>query len=155
MKRYIGTKLIDAQPMTRSAYNEYRGWALPANEDGADDGYLVEYTDGGKPNDSRHAGYISWSPKEQFDNAYRETDGLTFGWAVEALKKGHRVAREGWNGKGMFVALVNGCRYQPDPDSDTVIIFRPHCELKNVDGSISTWAPSIGDALAEDWGLAA
>lgn len=153
MKRYIGTKLIDAKPMTRGEYHAYRGGALPANEGGADEGYLVEYTDGSKPNDSRHAGYISWSPKAQFDNAYRETEGLTFGWAVEALKKGHRVTRAGWNGFGMFVALVNGSQFQADPD--TLVTFHPHCEIRNVDGSISTWAPSIGDALAEDWGLAA
>jgi hypothetical protein len=70
VKTYIGTKMIDATPMTRAEYNEYRGWELPANEDGADEGYLVEYHDGGKGNDSRHAGYISWSPKEQFEKAY-------------------------------------------------------------------------------------
>lgn len=72
MKTYTGTKLISAQPMTRAEYNTYRGWELPTNENGADEGYLVEYTDGGTPNDSRHAGYISWSPKAQFDKAYIE-----------------------------------------------------------------------------------
>ena len=70
MKTYIGTKIINATPMNRADYNEYRNWNLPENEDGSDEGYLVEYTDGGKPNDSRHAGYISWSPKAQFDAAY-------------------------------------------------------------------------------------
>ena len=70
MKTFIGTKIVNATPMNRADYKEYRGWQLPANEDGADDGHLVEYTDGGKANDSRHAGYISWSPKAQFDAAY-------------------------------------------------------------------------------------
>ncbi|QDR69231.1 hypothetical protein [Pseudomonas sp. BJP69] len=69
-QRYIGTKLIFALAMTRLAYNDYRGWDLPTGEDGADEGYLVEYQDGGKPNHPGHAGYISWSPKEQFDAAY-------------------------------------------------------------------------------------
>ena len=69
-KTYIGTKLIKAQPMTRAEYNTYRGWALPADENGADEGYLVEYLDGGKPNVPGHAGYVSWSPKEQFETAY-------------------------------------------------------------------------------------
>ena len=67
---YIGSKLVLAKPMTRLAYNEYRGWELPNDEDGTDEGYLVEYLDGGKPNHPDHTGYISWSPKEQFDNAY-------------------------------------------------------------------------------------
>lgn len=75
---YIGTKLIAAIPMTRLAYNECRGWQLPTDENGADEGYLVEYLDGGKPNHPDHAGYISWSPKAQFEAAYLpigETDG--------------------------------------------------------------------------------
>lgn len=50
MKNYIGTKIINASPMTRLAYNQLRGWMLPANENGDDAGYLVEYVDGGKPN---------------------------------------------------------------------------------------------------------
>lgn len=53
---------------------------LPTNEDGGDEGYLVEYLDGGKPNDDRHAGYISWSPKAQFEAAYCERP------AVEGLQ---------------------------------------------------------------------
>lgn len=75
MKTYIGTKMINAQPMNRADYNEYRNWNLPENENGEDEGYLVEYLDGGKANDSRHAGYISWSPKAQFDAAYIEVPG--------------------------------------------------------------------------------
>lgn len=99
MQSYIGTKIINAKPMTRGEYNKFRGWELPANENGADEGYLVEYADGGKPNTAEYAGYVSWSPKEQFDNAYRATSGLTFGLAIEALKRGATVARAGWNGK--------------------------------------------------------
>jgi hypothetical protein len=79
MKRYIGNQVIKAKPMTRLAYNQLRGWALPADENGADAGYLVEYTDGGKPNLEGYAGYVSWSPAEQFEWAYRERpaiDGL-------------------------------------------------------------------------------
>lgn len=41
-KTYIGTKLIKADPMTRKEYNDFRGWQLPADEDGNDPGYLVE-----------------------------------------------------------------------------------------------------------------
>ena len=69
--RYTGTKTVYALPMTRQEYNDYRRWTLPDDEDGADKGYLVEYADGGKGNDSRHAGYISWSPAEVFERSYR------------------------------------------------------------------------------------
>ena len=73
MKTYIGTKIISAMPMTRWEYNAYRGWETPADEKNFDvAGYLVEYTYGSKGNDSRHAGYISWSPKHVFDAAYLE-----------------------------------------------------------------------------------
>ena len=45
MHTYIGTKVIKAFPMTRKEYNDERGWALPANENGDDPGYLVIYPD--------------------------------------------------------------------------------------------------------------
>lgn len=70
-KFYIGTKKVAATPMTRQAYNDYRGWPLPADENGDDAGYLVEYVDGGKANDTRHVGYISWSPADVFERAYK------------------------------------------------------------------------------------
>lgn len=73
VKTYTGTKTVKASAMTRAAYNEYRGWTLPADENGDDEGYLVEYADGGTPNHAAHDGYISWSPKEQFERAYRES----------------------------------------------------------------------------------
>lgn len=68
--QYIGTKIVKAEPMTRAQYNTFRGWNLPLDEDGSDAGYLVEYLDGGKPNVATHAGYVSWSPAEQFNAAY-------------------------------------------------------------------------------------
>lgn len=74
MKRYEGTKRLSAAPMTRGEYNEYRNWDIPDNEDPADMGYLVEYEEGGKGNDSRHGGYISWSPKDVFERTYRPID---------------------------------------------------------------------------------
>jgi len=75
MQTYIGTKIIKAEPMTRLAYNQYRGWELPADENGDDEGFLVEYVDGGKANVPGRAGYVSWSPKDVFERAYREFDG--------------------------------------------------------------------------------
>jgi hypothetical protein len=57
MKTYTGTKTINAKPMTRGDYNKFRGWEIPADEDPAEAGYLVEYTDGGltkKFNDLQH-----------------------------------------------------------------------------------------------------
>ena len=155
---YIGTKMINAEPMTRAAYNVFRGWELPADENGDDEGYLVEYLDGGKPNTTTHAGYVSWSPKEQFDNAYRKTSGMSFGLAVEAVKKGKKIARAGWNGKGMFLFLVPGSTFKVNrapllgiyPEG-TEINYHAHIDMKTVDGTIVPWLASQTDVLADDW----
>lgn len=74
MKKYIGTKEINALPMTRQEYNDFRGWKLPDDEDGSDEGYLVEYVDGGKANTPQYAGYVSWSPKNVFERAYKSIE---------------------------------------------------------------------------------
>jgi len=159
MERYIGTKIVTATAMNRADYNVYRGWVLPANEDGADEGYLVEYTDGGKPNDARHAGYISWSPKEQFDNAYRKTSGMTFGAAVEALKLGKEVSRSGWNGKGMWLAMIAGENWgigghaPYDTPGAAHITHAPFVGMKTADDKFVPWLASQTDVLAEDWGV--
>jgi len=73
IKRYRCHKAVEARPMTRQAYNDLRGWTLPENEDGADEGYLVEYQDGGAANHPDFKGYISWSPKEVFERGYKES----------------------------------------------------------------------------------
>ncbi len=165
-QHYIGTKLILAIAMTRLAYNEYRGWELPADENGADEGYLVEYLDGGKPNHPAHSGYISWSPKEQFDQAYRPVAGMSFGLAIEALKQGHKVARAGWNGKGMWLVLVpgtpaaqlrEGTPYRNALGLDECEIL-PHIDMwtVNADGRramLPGWLASQTDMLADDWAI--
>ena len=154
---YIGTKLIKAEDMTRAEYNAFRGWELPADENGADEGYLVEYLDGGKPNTTTHAGYVSWSPKEQFDNAYRKTTGMSFGLAVEAVKKGKKIARAGWNGKGQYVILIPGDHLARSAgygfgEAIGEFSFGSVMALKNAQNIMQPgWVPSQGDVLADDW----
>lgn len=70
MVAYIGTKLINARPMSRGAYVAFRGWDLPADEDAKDAGYLVEYTDKLDGNVDGFAGYVTWSPADVFERAY-------------------------------------------------------------------------------------
>ena len=50
MQRYVCHKEVNAKPMTRKEYNDLRGWVVPPDEDQNDDGYLVEYIDGGQAN---------------------------------------------------------------------------------------------------------
>jgi Protein of unknown function (DUF2829) len=168
MKTFIGTKVIDAKPMTRQEYNDYRGWELPGDEDGSDAGYLVEYTDGGTLNHPDHKGYISWSPKEQFDNAYRPVSGMTFGLAIEAAKKGLKIARGGWNGKNMFVAYMLPLYLPPHNNQeagpkvnertakhigeDTPLDSQAYFAMFNAQGKWQPgWLASQSDMLADDW----
>lgn len=151
MNRYIGTKIIDAKPMNRLAYNCLRGWDVPADENPDDEGYLVEYQDGGKPNVEGYAGYVSWSPKEQFDKAYRPINGMTFGLALEALKVGKRVTRAGWNGKGMWLTLVGEEHYDVGIKTAGDCALLPWIGMKTADNKFVPWLASQTDVLAEDW----
>lgn len=94
MKHFVGTKRVSAIPMNRLEYNQYREWELPSDENGEDEGYLVEYVDGGQSNHPKHEGYISWSPKEQFDNAYIEEKGTLFTFDKFEAPHQDRVAVE-------------------------------------------------------------
>lgn len=64
MDKYIGTKLIEAEPMSLGDYNKFKGWTIPANENPKKEGYKVKYSDD----------YISWSPKEVFEKAYMKVE---------------------------------------------------------------------------------
>ncbi len=69
--------------------------------------------------------------------------GMTFGQAIDCLKSGGRVARAGWNGKGMWLAIET-----PEDHRDMV---RPYIYMSPVDGYLVPWVASQTDMLAEDW----
>ena len=62
MKNYIGVKIIKAEPMTKGAFERWKGSLSPLLEEDSAPGYMVKYPDG----------YVSWSPKAVFEDAYRE-----------------------------------------------------------------------------------
>lgn len=67
MKKYLGTKLVTAKPMTREDAEVVLGkFIKPAKQEYSGEGYLVRYEDG----------YQSWSPKEVFDKAYKPADNF-------------------------------------------------------------------------------
>lgn len=151
MKKYIGIKWIKAEPMTRGDYNKYRGWQIPKDENPADEGYLVIH--GG--------GYESWSPKEVFEQAYHESGKMSFSEALYALKRGAKIARAGWNGKGMFLTLQDGSEvdgsFMRNENAknfygDGKVRICPHIDMKAADGSyVVGWLASQTDMLADDW----
>jgi len=84
-----------------------------------------------------------------------------FGWAIRMLKDGRRMAREGWNGKGMFIVLQRGypegipinrnTAEATGLPEGTVCRFLPYIMMRTVDGSFVPWLASQTDMLAEDW----
>lgn len=163
MRTFMGTKLIKASVMNLREYSQYRGWEPPKNENGDDEGFLIEYTDGGPANDPRHEGYISWSPADVFLKHYQPTTAMNFGHALEMMKRGEAVSRSGWNNKGMFLYLV------PAPESGgypaqtgvakrffgegALVPYGPYIAMKTADGTVVPWLCSQTDALANDWGV--
>lgn len=83
---------------------------------------------------------------------------LDFSFALFALKEGNKVAREGWNGKEMFIFLVQGSKFTVNrapllgiyPEG-TVISYLPHIDMKTATGEIVPWLASQSDLMAEDW----
>ena len=155
MKHYIGTKAVMAEPMTASVA-QGKGYRTGEHHGDAE-GYEVEYEDG----------YRSWSPKEVFENAYREVEGLTFGQALEALKQGRKVTRKGWNGKGMFLwlkpAAVIKSEWCKDPELKSLVdenggeiqalgtICMYTHDSTGRKAILTGWLASQSDMLCEDW----
>ncbi|MCI4437063.1 MAG: DUF2829 domain-containing protein [Ignisphaera sp.] len=141
---HIGLKNVKATPMTRLAYNKYRGWELPANEQGDDEGYLIEYEPrpGEASNVEGHEGYVSWTPKKVFDDAYYNIRGnLPFGLALELLKQGFAVARSDWSN-------LKVCMQQP-PEGQRM--SEAYLYLQYPDRVRAPWVPSQTDMLFLKW----
>lgn len=152
MKRYIGTKIIEASPAIRKGGKVYdANEIIPRSMEPVEEGYKVCYSDG----------YESFSPKDVFEEAYRPIDGMNFGLAIEAAKQGKKITRRGWNGKGMWVICRSG---YPDgipcnkntadavgiPEG-TLFKVRPYLQIKCVDDTFQMWLASQSDILSEDW----
>lgn len=83
---------------------------------------------------------------------------MDFSTALQHIKNGSKLAREGWNGVGMFVFLVPGSTFVVNrapllgiyPEG-TEVNYRPHIDMRDAEGKIVPWIISQTDALAEDW----
>jgi hypothetical protein len=134
---------------------------------------LVRYA----PDEAHPNGYLSFSPRAAFEDGYsaiRPAEhrksyegggrGLTFGQAIEQLKAGDRVARDGWNGKGMWLSLSAGTPRLPaanfwsrhnrafaEANGGTATVL-PCITMRTATGEILMgWLASQTDMLAEDW----
>lgn len=120
-------------------------------------GYLVVYEDG----------HLSYSPEAAFEAGYHQllTDDqgrvvtlhgkqwdADFSSALQWLKEGKRVQRAGWNGAGQWVSKFSppAMRFFTFED-DSAYSLPPGFVLKNAQGELVQWGPSIGDLMATDW----
>lgn len=88
------------------------------------------------------------------------TESCAFGFdtALLALKNGRKLARTGWNGKGMFIYLVPGSTFAVNrppllgiyPEG-TTIDYRPHIDMRTANGECVPWVASQSDLLSDDW----
>ena len=163
MKKYIGTKtvwaslisMVEKNPDATSGGTEFyvraecgRGEYLrnidPDTQSHELMGrYLVVYEDG----------YISTSPADVFEKHYREIDmeaKLDWAAAQAAMEMRQCVAREGWNGKGMYAFKITKWAAQT-PDGVPDDALRNFYALKDVHSSIGPWVPSMSDLQATDW----
>ena len=83
---------------------------------------------------------------------------MDFGNAIEYLKRGDKLSRNGWNGKGMYIYLVPGGDFITSREpllthlgAGTMATYRSHVDMKTADGSLVPWVCSQTDMLAEDW----
>lgn len=131
MEQYIGTRIVKAKPITKA---EYANGRLTMQEDNltGEEGYMVEYP----------SGRISWVYKDIFEETYRKTSGMSFGLAIEAMKKGCRVSRASWN-KDVYAYLI--------PEHGVNPTFLPYIAIKTVNGDIVPLLANQNDMLVDDW----
>jgi hypothetical protein len=89
---------------------------------------------------------------EQFD----------LGKAIQRLKEGHKVAREGWNGKNMFLYYVPANKYPANRNEngtmiglfpDDLVPYGAYIAMKTAQNNVIPWLASQTDMLAGDWSI--
>ena len=83
---------------------------------------------------------------------------VNFGVVLDAIKRGYRAQRAGWNGQGMFIYLVPSSVFEANRapllgifEAGTVVKYGAHIDLVTAIGDCVTWTISQTDALAKDW----
>ena len=155
MKQYFKTEIVQAEPARRYWMEDGLKIVVADSEEVPEDvknavacesGYRVLGEDG----------CMSWVHKEIFEMTHHETAGMSFGAAIEAAKKGMRIARAGWNGKNQYVEL--GCDFTYTAPGDIPVRSVQHLDIGSqalvfvgTRGRQVGWLASQSDMLADDW----
>lgn len=88
-------------------------------------------------------------------------DFFGFETALVLLRRGRKMSRAGWNGKGMFIYFVQGSTFEVNRapllgiyPAGTMIDYRPHIDMRTANGECVPWTASQSDLLADDWHIA-
>lgn len=82
---------------------------------------------------------------------------MKFGLALEFMRKGKRIARKNWNGKGMYLYYIPANKYEPTTEiakeqfKGEKVPYRDYIAMKTVNDEIVPWVASQSDILSEDW----
>jgi len=83
---------------------------------------------------------------------------MNFSEALLSVRQGKKLARSGWNGKEMFIFLVDGSTFEVNRPpllgifpAGTEVKYRPHIDMRTADGEIVPWIASQSDLLCDDW----
>lgn len=117
MKQYIGTKIIQAEP---------------GDKDGQA-GYKVLYPDG----------YLSWSPKQVFEESYKLTSEMTFDQALKAIMLGHKVSMAIWSDEHYLYLKTDLTLFKKAFISETII--------RNGTQEDDYWFPHQPFLLTNNW----
>lgn len=100
MKKYIGTKMVNAEPMTKGEAfkkNLLKSGVNVNDEDSTQEGYVVEYEDG----------YTSWSPKETFEKAYKVAETFQDRLQIEEYELNDKINKLNYFMQGEKFAALN------------------------------------------------
>lgn len=172
---YESHKIVRAMKIVDYKYDGAGTMIAAVTEDGADFvPALPEMMNRSVPGDWAMlypSGYKSVSPAKAFEEGYaplriHKSEFLTIGWAVKQLHNGSRVRRVGWNGKGMWLALITGAQWDMPRDLDLKLSIQnqeakggyayrgPFVAMRAADGMLVPWLCSQSDLLAADWEIA-
>lgn len=163
MKNYICTKVIQAVPvkMVNGCFwpEDLPLPEIPEPVQTENEGcikYGTRVEEGYMFTESRDDQFARFMSAAEFEQNCRPVDSMTFGDALEAVKRGQRIARKGWNGKAMYVFLA----YEADFVTDADIYAYDQLEVEVGDMLVMKtaqdtfqpgWLASQADMLAEDW----
>lgn len=163
MKTYIGITVAQAKPAKMvNGFIWPDGMPIPVEdprprlglpcEQGSNTVVQEGYTFIG---DSKYPEFVE---KDKFEKRFTPAENISFSYALDALKRGGRIARKGWNGKGMYVFLADNVEFSTEADisefenSEDGVYTSEMMVLRTAQGTFQPgWLATQSDILADDW----